>query len=442
MSLDSAFAHNWHPCSQMKDYESFPWMQITHAKDSTLYLKNGQKVIDAISSWWCKSLGHGNEELKAILNNQASLFEHVIFANTTSDLAIEFGQKLTSLTKSLKKCFYAGDGSSAIEIALKLSLQYHHQVGNIHKTKFAYLKNAYHGETSLCYSVSDLGLYKDKFKSILLNNYRIADFSYIQGQYPDTQFPKETNWEIIEHSLNQQKHTLAAIIVEPIVQGASGMLLYKPDLLKKLRVWCQDNHIHLIADEIMTGLGRIGNVFACDYAEIEPDFLCLMKSLSAGWIPFSVILTSDNIYSAFYDDYNTGKAFMHSNTFTGNALGMAISNKVLDIYQENNYYEINKKRGQDLWRILNGIREKTGRLTNLRQIGMIAAAEFCDKNGKPFPLQARKGYEMYKEAISYGALIRPLGNTVYILPPYNISDADLEIVEQALHKAINKILAK
>lgn len=444
MSLkDPAFRHNWHPCSQMKDYEDFPWMHIKKAQGSTLILNNGKTVIDAISSWWCKSLGHGHPELKAALQKQSSDFEHVIFAHTSSDLAIEFGEKITGLTNSLDKCFYAGDGSSAVEIALKLSVQYHHQTGEKNKNKFAYLKNSYHGETILCYSVSDLGLYKDKFSSLIPSNILLNDFTYLHGQYEQqstNEFLLENNWIKMKAVLEEHKNVLAGVIIEPIVQGAAGMLIYSPDVLAKLRHWCDLNNVHLIADEIMTGLGRVGNAFACEYANIEPDFICLMKGLSAGWMPFSTVLTNSSIYQAFYDDYITGKAFLHSNTFTGNALGMSIASKALDIYLRDNYFEMNKKRGLALAEIFKRVNDKTQCFTKIRQIGMVAAGDLVDCEGRNFDSQMRMGYQVYKKAVALGLLMRPLGDTLYLLPPYNVSDQELEIVEDILLRAIQKTL--
>ncbi len=440
MSLDIAFKHNWHPCSQMKDYEQFPYLHIKSAKGSVLTLKNGHQVIDAISSWWCKSLGHGHTELKEALEDQVAKFEHVIFANTTSDLAIQFGEKITGLTKNLDKCFYAGDGSTAIEVALKLSLQYHQQTGGCDKYKFAYLKNSYHGESIFCYSTSDLDLYKNKFKPILSNftkNLKISDFHYLSGELSENNFPVEDNWLSIKKNLDKHKENLAGIIIEPIVQGAGGMLIYSADLLVKLRSWCSQNDVHLIADEIMTGLGRVGNTFACEYAGIEPDIMCLMKGLSAGWLPFSAILTTSSIYDAFYDDYASGKAFMHSNTFTGHPLGMAIASKALDIYQRENFFEVNKKRGLLLSKILKLVGEQTGALAHVRQIGMIAAADLVNsKNGQFFDPKLRMGHLIYQKAIEFGILIRPLGDTLYLLPPYNITDEELAIIETSLLKTI------
>ena len=437
MSLDLAFKHNWHPCSQMKDYEQFPYLHLEKARGSTLTLKNGHQVVDAISSWWCKSLGHGHPELKGAMEEQVVKFEHVIFANTTSDLAIEFGKKITKLTKTLDKCFYAGDGSTAIEIALKLSLQYHQQTGNSSKNKFAYLKNSYHGESILCYSVSDLDLYKKNFTALLTDHLKISNFNYLLGEWCKKKFPEEKNWLNIKKSLDKHQKNLAGVIVEPVVQGAAGMFIYSPDLLVKLRHWCTQNNIHLIADEIMTGLGRVGNVFACEYAGIEPDIMCLMKGLSAGWSPFSVILSTSSIYEVFYDDYASKKAFMHSNTFSGNALGMSIANKALDIYQRDNFFESNKTRGLYLSKILKNVGEKTGALTRFRQIGMIAAADLVnDKNRMAFDSKFRMGHRIHQKAIEYGALIRPLGDTIYLLPPYNITDEELNKIEIALLKAV------
>ena len=449
MKLGYEFRHNWHPCSQMKDYETFPNLRVQKANGCYLYTHQKQKVLDIISSWWCKPLGHQHPLIKEAVMGQMNKFEHVIFANTTSDLAIELGNKITQLASGLDKVFYACDGSTAVEIALKMSLQYHLQSGSKHKNKFAYFSNAYHGETILCYSVSDLELYQSQYKSLVKKQYKLTPPTYLQGRLPknnildiNNSWKKEIKWKKIEESLNEIKTLLSAIIVEPIVQGAAGMLMYSADLLHQLSLWCSKNRVHLIVDEIMTGFGRLGKKFAYEYANITPDFVCAMKGLGGGWTPFSVVLTKSEIYQAFYDDYQTGKAFMHSNTYSGYSLGMAAANAIIDILEQENWYSLVLEKGIILYKAMVTINEKVECLKNIRQIGFIAAAEIdinyfeVKKNNIK---ENRLGYLIYQEALKLGVLLRPLGNTIYFLPPFIISELDIELAVEKIIQAIQKV---
>lgn len=417
----------WHPCSQMKDYEAFKPLIIDSATGPYLHLSNGQKIIDAISSWWCKSLGHGHPQLKQALKNQLDKFEHVILANTTNKNIIHLSEKLCGLTKNLKKIFYAGDGSCAVEIALKLSIHSRQITGELNRTKFMALNNGYHGETGLALSVSDLGIYKKPYEKILLKPEFIQNIPYVQNTSDPLWHDCSENWAQILPQLEKHADVLTAIIIEPIVQGAGGMLMYSQDFLKKLRAWTTKNNIYLIADEIMTGLYRTGLPLACNHADIEPDFLCLGKNLTAGFLPLSAVLMPNNIYDLFYDDYETGKSFLHSHTHTGNALAVAVALENLNIINS----EINNNNPPLLAHLMTEVAENTGKLTNIRHIGHIVAADLI-----PNKNISRIGYKVYQEAVKMGALLRPLGNTIYWLPPFNTDEEVLfklkEITENAV----------
>ena len=442
MRLPLAFSCNWHPCSQMQDYEIFPELHVERAQGSVIYLKGGKRLIDAVSSWWCKPLGHGNERLRRALSRQAERFEHVIFANTTHSLALKLGKKLGMLLPSMNKVFYACDGSSAVEIALKMSLQYHRQNGADSRTKFAFLENSYHGETIFCYSVSDLGLYQDKFKAVIHKNPKITGLRYLDGPLNERSFETYKDWASVERQLNEVKEELAGVIVEPLVQGAAGFRMYSADLLSRLRAWTEANRCHLIADEIMTGLGRVGKKLAVEYAGVTPDFICIMKGLGAGWMPFGAVLTRQEIFDAFYDDYLTGKAFMHSNTFTGHALGMAVALEALKIYQEQNYYEMNCRRGKILYEALDFVRDKTGCLDSPRQLGFVAAADLRTLDGFPPDPRKRTGYRVYEKAVENGVLLRPLGDTLYLLPPFTIEEREVQEIAEAMILSINAVMER
>lgn len=421
----------WHPCSQMKDYENFEPLVVTGAEGSYIKLHNDKKIIDAISSWWCKSLGHQHPQLKKALFNQIEKFEHVILANTTNTNIVKLSEKLTKLTSTLGKVYYAGDGSSAVEIALKMSLHSRQILGETKKIKFIALENSYHGETTGALSVSDMGIYRNPYRPMLFDTYFISPIPYVTG----TEDPLWSNcsdyWNIIEKNLIPYIDITTALIIDPIVQGAGGMKIYSQDFLKRLRIWTKKHNIHLIADEIMTGIGRTGKMLACEHADIEPDFLCLSKGLTSGWLPLSAVLIRDDIYQIFYDNYETGKTFFHSHTYSGNALAASVALAVLKLFEDNQYENQANIIGNIMFKFMQEIADHTHKLKNIRSIGAIVAADLiCEDNNR------RIGYEIYQKATELGALLRPLGNTIYWLPPLNISMETLYELKVITEKAI------
>lgn len=422
--------HNWHPCSQMKDYEYFKPLLVKRAEGSEIELQNGKKIIDAISSWWCKSLGHQHPRLKAALQKQIDYFEHVLFVNTTNETIIHLSQKLAALTPALTKIFYAGDGSCAVEIALKMSMQAQQIKGESQRTHFIALENAYHGETIGAMSVSDLEIYNKAFNPLLFKSQFITSIPYVHTTSDPLWKDCSACWEKIVMQLVPLAKTAIAIIVEPIVQGASGMKIYSADFLYRLRKWAAKNDIYFICDEIMTGIGRTGKMLASEYANIVPDFVCLSKGLTAGWLPFSAVLTSNDIYDLFYDDYATGKAFMHSHTYSGHVLGAAIALEVLQIMEEENICTRANQLGEYMWLHFQEIALQTKKLQNIRQVGAIIAADLIVEKEK------RLGYTVYQEAIARGAFLRPLGNTIYWLPPLNTDYAVIDRLASITQAAI------
>jgi adenosylmethionine-8-amino-7-oxononanoate aminotransferase len=408
--------HIWHPCSQMKDYELFKPLIITGASESSLHLEDGRKIIDAISSWWCKSLGHQHPRIKRALHAQMEKFEHVILANTTNETIVDLSERLAHLMPALNKVMYASDGSCAVEIAMKMSLHARQITGEHKRTLFIALENAYHGETIGALSVSDLGLYRAPYQSVLFDTKFISSLPYVSGEQDALWENCESHWNNILKQLEPYAHTATAVILEPIVQGAAGMKIYSKDFLKRLRAWTSAHGIHLIADEIMTGFGRTGKMLAAQHADIEPDFICLSKGLTAGWLPLSAMLTRSSIYELFYDDYASGKSFLHSHTHSGNVLAASIAIEVLKIMEEENLCARAVAISKVMRTYMQEIADETGGLTNVRSIGAIAAADLvCDTPDR------RYGYEVYQRAVQLGALLRPIGNTLYWLPPLNVA---------------------
>ena len=417
----------------MKDYTNLKPLRIKSASGSYIELENGKRVIDAISSWWCKLLGHGHPYIKAKVIEQINKFEHVMLANTINEKIIELSEKLTGKTKNLNKIFYAGDGSCAVEIALKMSLHSRKIKAQKHKNKFIAFENGYHGETIGALSVSDLGIYKNPYKDLLFDVYMISNIPYINSKENPLWDNCSVQWNLIEEKLEKIKNDVTAIIFEPIVQGAGGMKIYSKDLLVKLKSWAVLNDIHLIADEIMTGICRTGKMFACEYANIEPDFLCLSKGLTSGWLPFSAVMIKDEIYDLFYNDYSPENSFLHSHTYCGNPLGVSAALATLEIIENENILSQTKELETKMLNLMNNIAIKTGRLKNVRGIGGIVAADLIiDDNDK----NKRIGFEIFKHAVHAGALLRPLGNTIYWLPPVNIKEHTLEELSQITEYAI------
>lgn len=412
--------HIWHPCAQMKDYETFKPLIVRKAYGSYLELADGRQIIDATSSWWCKSLGHNHPRLKQALLKQTEQFEHVISANTTQEILVVLAEKLAALTQHLDKIMFASDGSCAIEIALKMSLQARQIMGQPQRQRFMALSNGYHGETCAALSVSDLGLYRNAYQPLLFDTEFIRDTPYVSGRQDPLWHDCSAQWPAIEQQLNQQAEQLTAIIVEPIVQGAGGMRIYSQDFLRRLRQWTRKQGIHLIADEIMTGFGRTGLALACQHSAIEPDFLCLGKGLTSGWLPLSAVLTSSAIYQLFYADYDQNKAFLHSHTYSGNALAASIAVECLTLMAEENIYARVQQREPLLQQLMTDVAAKTGKLQNIRGIGAVVAADLITDNPKQ-----RLGHAVFQQATRLGALLRPLDNTLYWLPPLNTEDRTL-----------------
>lgn len=408
----------WHPCSQMKDYEQFKPLCVTSARGSYLILKDNRHILDAISSWWCKSLGHAHPRLKKALISQAENFEHVILANTTNEVISHLCERLTSLTQTLTKVFFASDGSCAIEIALKMCIHARKIRGQFEKQHIIALQNSYHGETLFALSVSDVGIYRHIYEPYLQKSSFIQNIPYVFSRQDPLWDDCSGIWLNIERQLNEYKKNLSVIIVEPIVQGTGGMRLYSQDFLRRLRDWCKKNDVYFIADEIMTGMCRTGKMLACEYAYIEPDFLCLGKGLTGGYIPMSAVLTTEEVYQLFYADYGIGRDFLHSHTYSGNALGAAVALEVLKVLEEEEILNRTSQLEKKLFNFMHDVYEKTKKVTKPRGIGGIVAVDLLTDN-------PRGGYEVYKRAVAQGVLLRPLGNTLYWLPPLNITDKDL-----------------
>lgn len=434
----------WHPCSQMKDYEQLPPIVIEKGQGINLYDVDGKEYKDVVSSWWCNLLGHCNPVISKRLKEQVDKLEHVIFANFSHKPVIELCMRLQKLLpKGLAKFNFADNGSSAIEMAMKLSFQYFQQTGFSKKKRFMALTDAYHGETIGALSIGACDLYSKIYKPILLDVIRI--------QAPDCyRCPFNKNRDNCqcecfcdcEKQFEKYGAQTAAILVEPLLQGSAGMKIYPALYLKKLREICDKYNVHLIADEIATGFYRTGKMFACNHADITPDIMCVSKGLTGGYMPMAIAITTDKIYDAFYDEYNTHKAFMHSHTYSGNPLGASCALGVLDILETG---EIQKHLAEVTPYFNNLIKENFLNHKNIgevRSIGLINAIEIVkNKNTKEsFDSKLRTGYQIYKKALQKGVLLRPLGDVIYFNPPLIIDKKDMDYVVNIAFECLCEIL--
>ena len=435
----------WHPCSQMKDYEELPPIVIKKGRGMYLYDIEGNKYLDVISSWWCNLLGHCNPKINYAIKKQVDELEHVIFANFTHTQAIRLCERLTKiLPQGLCKFNFTDNGSSAIEAAMKVSFQYHQQTGNKQKTKFLALTDAYHGETIGALSTGDCDLYTKLYKPILMDIVRVKGPDCYRCSYGKTR--DNCNCECFEHAektFARYGQEASAMLVEPLLQGSAGMKIYPPLYLKKLREICNKYNVHLIADEIATGFGRTGKMFAFDHAGVSPDIMCLSKGLTGGYMPMALFVTTQKIYDAFYADYNTGKAFMHSHTYSGNPLACSAANAVLDILE--NGTVLNKAHENAIY-FNNIINEKFLNHKNVgevRHIGLINAIELVKNKAakEPFDSKLRTGYQIYKKALKRGVILRPLGDVIYFNPPLIIEQKDMDYAVNTAFECMNEVLS-
>ncbi|MGY6275902.1 adenosylmethionine--8-amino-7-oxononanoate transaminase [Methylomonas sp. MgM2] len=429
----------WHPCTQMKDHEQLPLIPIKSGQGVWLEDFDGNRYLDAISSWWVNLFGHCNPVINQAVKAQLDTLEHVILGGFSHEAAVSLAEKLVEITPSgLDKVFYADNGSSAIEVALKMSFHYWRNLGQTRKTKFITLENSYHGETLGALAVGDVALYKETYAPLLMDVVTVPS--------PDC-YHREAgeSWEAfsvrrfadMENALDEQADEVCAVIVEPLVQCAGNMRMYHPAYLKMLRKACDKYGVHLIADEIAVGFGRTGTLFACEQAGISPDFLCLSKGLTGGYLPLSAVLTGNRVYDAFYDEYQNLTAFLHSHSYTGNALACRAALATINIFQTQDVLGRNRALASCMAKAAERFKEHP-HVAEVRQTGMILAIEMVKnkQTREPYPWQQRRGLKVYQYALSKGVLLRPLGNVIYFMPPYVINEREIELMADVAWQGI------
>lgn len=427
----------WHPCTQMQHHETMPLVAVSHGRGAWLYDHEGRRYLDGISSWWVNLFGHANPRINAQLKDQLDRLEHAMLAGFTHEPVVQLSERLSTLAQNvLGHCFYASDGASAVEIALKMSFHFWRNSGREQKQEFVCLKDSYHGETVGALGVTDVALFKDAYGP-LLRQAHIAPSPDARGAQPG-----ETGADVarraiagLEALLQERADRIAAVIVEPLVQCAAGMAMYDALYLTELRRVCDAYDVHMIADEIAVGCGRSGTFFACEQAGVWPDFLCLSKGISGGYLPLSLVMTREHIYRAFYDNDVT-RGFLHSHSYTGNPLACRAALATLDIFAEDDVLNVNRQRAARLTQALQPL-AKHPRVRNFRNQGMIWAFDVVFDNPEQQSGFARR---YFTSALQHELLLRPIGNTVYLMPPYILDDDDIEHLASRTLTVLNEVL--
>ena len=425
----------WHPTTQMKDHEWLQLLPVRSGQGVWLEDMEGKRYIDAISSWWVNLFGHANPHISAAVSEQAGLLEHVILAGVTHEPAVRLAEKLVEITPAgLERVFFADSGSSAVEISLKMSFHYWRNIGESGRTRFVTLSNSYHGDTLGALGVGDAGLFKAAYEPLLTEP--------LVAPSPDCFALPREQWD--DHAADRladmreifaaHEGEVSAVIIEPLVQCAGGMRMYPPSYLTGLRALCDEYRIHLIADEIAVGFGRTGSMFACEQGGITPDFMCLSKGLTGGYLPMSAVMTSNTVYDAFYDEYTTLRGFLHSHSYTGNALACAAALATMELFEQRDVLADNRDLARQMLEAVSPLRDHA-HVGDIRQTGMILAMEMVAQREPmiQYDWKQRRGMQVYQHAMQNGVLLRPIGNVVYFMPPYVInSDEIMQMAKVAM----------
>jgi len=426
-------AHVWHPCTQMKDHErEMPLVPLRSGRGAWLEDFDGKRYLDAISSWWVNLWGHAHPRINEAVKAQLDALPHAMFAGFTHEPAARLAAELTAVAPpGLTRCYFADSGSAAVEVAVKMSFHYWRNAGRTRKTRFVTVANSYHGETLGALAVGNVELYKAIYRPLLMD--------VITVPAPDTDGAAAA----LEAVLAAQGEEIAAVILEPLVQCAGAMRMHSPEYLRRARAACDRHGVHLIADEIAVGFGRTGPLFACEQAGITPDFLCLSKGLTAGYLAMSAVLTRDEVYQAFYDDFHKLNAFLHSHSYAGNPLGCAAARASLAMLQEPGAAEGRARLAATLGAAVRAAFADHPQVAELRQCGTIVAVEFVRDRAtrEPYPWRERRHLHIYRHAIASGVLLRPLGNVIYFMPPYVIGDDDIATMVTAAREGLDLAVA-
>ncbi|MFZ6735253.1 adenosylmethionine--8-amino-7-oxononanoate transaminase [Undibacterium sp. Ji42W] len=430
--------HVWHPCTQMQHHETVPLIPVSHGRGAWLFDMEGKRYLDAISSWWVNLFGHANPRINAELKDQLDKLEHAMLAGFTHAPVVELSEKLSALTNhALGHCFYASDGASAVEIALKMSFHAWRNGGQNEKQEFICIQGSYHGETVGALAVTDVSLFREAYGPMLQRAHVVAS--------PDARLAEagETAADValraaaaLEAKLQERAGKIAAVIIEPLVQCATGMAMHDPVYLKRLRELCDQYQVHLIADEIAVGCGRTGTFFACESAAIWPDFLCLSKGISGGYLPLSLVMTTDAVYQAFYDA-DVRRGFLHSHSYTGNPLACRAALATLAIFEDDKVLQKNRVKAEFLNTAFADLKQDA-RVRHFRQQGMILAFDAVVDNAERAATFSRR---FFAAALKQELLMRPIGRTVYMMPPYILEQDEMRLLAHKTRLVFEEVMA-
>ena len=421
--IQDDLAVNWHPFMQMKDFEVYPPKRIVRAEGLKLFSEDSW-YFDTISSWWCNILGHCHSKITKALQEQIETLDHIMFGNFTHDPAIELSKKLVTITpKGLDRVYYSDNGSTSFEVALKMSLHYWVNKGQKNKSKIVFFNGSYHGDTIGAMSVSGVSQYNQMFRPLMFESIKV----------PDPSINEANALEQLAVTLHKYSEHIAAVVIEPLLMGAGGMKITSPNFLKNVRNLASENNVHLISDEVATGFGRTGHLFASNAANVTPDFMCLSKALTNGQLPLAVTMLTDEIYRAFYADFEEGKTFYHGHTFTANPLGCAVANATLTTLDEWDWKRNVDAIHQRLDVELNQLNNQFYCLSNPRTIGTVGAIDI-DLPGD------RAMFKLTQIGFEHHLTIRPLGNTLYLYLPLITSQDELNDIFNQLSNTITKAI--
>ena len=427
---------------------TLPLVPIARGDGAWLIGHDGRHYLDAVSSWWTNLFGHAEPRIGAAIAQQAGTLEQVMLAGFTHAPAVQLAERLLAIAPRqpdrapLAKVFYADNGSAGVEVALKMAFHYFHNRGEHRRTRFIALENGYHGETIGALSVGDIPLYRRVYAPLLLESiFAPSPDAYLAEPGQSAEDYALQAADALQHLLEQSPGEICALILEPRVQCAGGMRMYHPAYLRRARELCDAHGVFLIADEIATGFGRTGTLFACEQAGVMPDLLCLSKGLTGGFLPLSAVLATQQLYDAFLDD-SRERAFLHSHSYTGNPLACAAALATLQIFADDDIIARNQRTAAHMTQLAAQIGEHSA-VADVRQAGMIVAFELTQGGDKrtPFPAAARVGLQAYRAALARGVVLRPLGDVLYWMPPYCVDDAHLALLADTTRHAIAEAVA-
>jgi adenosylmethionine-8-amino-7-oxononanoate aminotransferase len=441
--LKKDLKYNWHPYTQMKEARRFPPILIERAKGVKLYDNQGKSYYDTISSWWCNVHGHNHPKINNAIRNQLESLDHIMFAGFTHKPAILLAEKLIKIApKNLTRVFFSDNGSTAVEVALKMSFQYWQNIGKHKKTKFVALDCGYHGDTIGAMSVSGVDLFNEKFKPLFFHSFKVpTPYCYRCPIRKERKYCAIECIKPLEKLLKEKAGSICALILEPLVLGAGGMIIYPKKYLEKAAALCKKFNVHLILDEVATGFGRTGKMFACQHVKnIRPDFICISKGITGGYLPLAATLATEKVYQAFYADYEKKKTFFHGHTYTANPISCSAAIASLEIFEKERTLEKARKimpvfhRGLERFRHL----EKVG---DVRYLGLIGAIELAKdkKTKKGFDVKERIGLKVYRTGLEKNLVLRPLGNIIYLFLALCIKQNEVEDILKRTYSIIKSL---